>query len=87
MDVHVVQSELHRATKARSAKLQRRKKAAFDLRIIVADITKIGTESFCHIGPITIADVLVTNETSDPDKLRLLQEIEKAGVIVKFARM
>ena len=56
-------------------------------RIIVADITKIGTESFCHIGPITIADVLVTNETSDPEKLRLLQEIEKAGVIVKFARM
>lgn len=56
-------------------------------RIIVADITKIGTESFCHIGPITIADVLVTNETSDPEKMRLLKEIEKAGVIVKFARM
>ena len=56
-------------------------------RIIVADITKIGTESFCHIGPITIADVLVTNETGDPEKLRLLKEIEKAGVIVKFATM
>lgn len=56
-------------------------------RIIVADITKIGTESFCNIGPITIADVLVTNETSDPDKLRLLKEIEEAGVTVKFARM
>lgn len=56
-------------------------------RIIVADITKIGNESFCHIGPITIADVLVTNETGDPEKLRLLQEIEKAGVTVKFARM
>lgn len=55
-------------------------------RIIVADITKIGTESFCHIGPITIADVLVTNATSDPEKLRLLKEIEEAGVIVKFAR-
>lgn len=55
-------------------------------RIIVADITKIGTESFCHIGPITIADVLVTNETGDPEKLRLLKEIEDAGVIVKFAR-
>ena len=54
-------------------------------RIIVADITKIGTESFCHIGPITIADVLVTNETKDPEKLRLLKEIEEAGVIVKFA--
>ena len=54
-------------------------------RIIVADITKIGTESFCHIGPITIADVLVTNETNDPEKLRLLKKIEKAGVIVKFA--
>lgn len=55
-------------------------------RIIVADITKIGTESFCHIGPVTIADVLVTNETKDPEKLRLLKEIEEAGVIVKFAR-
>lgn len=55
-------------------------------RIIVADITKIGTESFCHIGDITIADVLVTNETNDPEKLRLLKEIEEAGVIVKFAR-
>lgn len=56
-------------------------------RIIVADITKIGTESFCHIGPITIADVLVTNETDDPEKLRLLKEIEEAGVTVKFARL
>ena len=54
-------------------------------RVIVADITKIGTESFCHIGPITIADVLVTNETDDPEKLRLLRQIEEAGVIVKFA--
>lgn len=56
-------------------------------RIIVADITKIGKESFCHIGPITIADVLVTNETRDPEKLRLLKQIEEAGVIVKFARV
>ena len=56
-------------------------------RIIVADITKIGKESFCHIGPITIADVLVTNETRDPEKLRLLKKIEEAGVIVKFARL
>ena len=55
-------------------------------RIIVADITKIGTESFCHIGDITIADMLVTNETDDPNKLRLLKKIEEAGVIVKFAR-
>ena len=55
-------------------------------RIIVADITKIGTESFCHIGPITIADVLVTNETTDPEKLRLLEKIREAGVTVKFAR-
>ena len=54
-------------------------------RIVVADITKIGTESFCHIGPITIADVLVTNNTADPEKLRLLKKIEEAGVIVKFA--
>lgn len=55
-------------------------------RILVADITKIGNESFCNIGPITIADVLVTNETRDPEKLRLLREIEEAGVIVKYAR-
>lgn len=56
-------------------------------RVVVADITKLGIESFCHIGPITIADVLVTNETKDPEKLRLLRKIEEAGVIVKFARM
>ena len=56
-------------------------------RIVVADVTKIGTESFCHIGPITIADVLVTNETEDPEKLRLLKKIEEAGVTVKFARL
>ena len=56
-------------------------------RVIVADITKIGTESFCHIGPITIADVLVTNETDDPEKLRLLRQIEEAGVTVKFAHL
>lgn len=55
-------------------------------RVVVADITKIGRESFCHIGEITIADVLVTNETDDPEKLRLLKEIEEAGVIVKFSR-
>lgn len=55
-------------------------------RIIVADITKIGNESFCHIGDITIADMLVTNETGDPEKLRLLKKIEEAGVIVKIAR-
>ena len=56
-------------------------------RVIVADITKIGTESFCHIGPITIADVLVTNKTDDPVKLRLLRQIEEAGVTVKFAHL
>lgn len=55
-------------------------------RIIVADITKIGVESFCHIGDITVADVLVTNETDDPEKMRLLRQIEEAGVTVIFAR-
>lgn len=55
-------------------------------RIVVADITKIGTESFCNIGDITTADVLVTNKTADPEKLRLLRKIEEAGVTVKFAR-
>ena len=54
-------------------------------RIIVADITKIGAECFCNIGPVTIADVLVTNKTNDPEKLKLLKEIEAAGVIVKLA--
>jgi DeoR/GlpR family transcriptional regulator of sugar metabolism len=53
---------------------------------VVADITKIGTESFCNIGDITTADVLVTNETTDPEKLRLLEKIREAGVTVKFAR-
>lgn len=55
------------------------------MRIVVADITKIGTESFCHIGAITIADILVTNETEDPEKKEILRQIADAGVRIYYA--
>ena len=35
-------------------------------RIVLADISKIGKESFCNIGEISYADILVTNRTEDP---------------------
>jgi len=56
-------------------------------RIIVADITKIGEESFCHIGDISLIDVLVTNKTDDPEKLRVLQRIADAGVAIRYAEV
>ena len=55
------------------------------MRIIVADITKIGVESFCNIGPITLADVLVTNKTDAPEKLEILERIAQKGVEIRFA--
>ncbi|MEN6417325.1 MAG: DeoR/GlpR family DNA-binding transcription regulator [Clostridiaceae bacterium] len=54
-------------------------------RIIVADITKIGEESFCHIGDISMIDVLVTNKTDNPAKMEILRQIENAGVKVRYA--
>lgn len=54
-------------------------------RIVVADITKIGKESFCNIGEITLADVLVTNRSDDPKKQQLLKKIEEAGVELVYA--
>ncbi|MCI8418594.1 MAG: DeoR/GlpR transcriptional regulator [Lachnospiraceae bacterium] len=55
------------------------------MRILVADITKIGMESFCHVGNIRDADVLVTNRTEEPEKLELLEQISQAGVTVEYA--
>jgi DeoR/GlpR family transcriptional regulator of sugar metabolism len=54
------------------------------VKIVAADITKIGKKSFCHIGDIQDADILVTNRTDDPEKLRVLREIEEAGVAVEY---
>lgn len=54
-------------------------------RIVVADSTKIGKETFCNVGEISLADILVTNPTDDPEKQRLLKQISDAGVEVVFA--
>ena len=56
------------------------------MRIVVADLTKIGVESFCHISDISIMDILVTNCTDDPEKLKVLQKIAEAGVRVVLAK-
>lgn len=54
-------------------------------RILVADITKIGLECFCHIGDLSLIDILVTNHTEDAEKLQILARIEAAGVRVIMA--
>ena len=55
------------------------------MRIVAADITKIGVESFCNIGDITLANVLVTNRTRDPEKLAVLERIAAKGVTIQYA--
>lgn len=55
------------------------------MRIIVADSTKIGLESFCNIAPIDKADILVTNATDDPEKLEILEQIAGLGVKILYA--
>jgi DeoR/GlpR family transcriptional regulator of sugar metabolism len=57
------------------------------MKILVVDITKIGIESFCHVGSITDVDVLVTNWTDDPVKMEILCRIAEAGVIVEYAEV
>lgn len=51
-------------------------------KILVADITKIGIESCCHVGNITDVDILVTNRTEDAEKLKILKAIAERGVEV-----
>ncbi|MCI8852366.1 MAG: DeoR/GlpR transcriptional regulator [Lachnospiraceae bacterium] len=55
------------------------------MRILVADVTKIGLESFCHVGGINDADILVTNRTEDEEKLAILGRIAAAGVTIEYA--
>lgn len=54
-------------------------------RILLADSTKIGVESFCHVADLNVADVLVTNRTEDPVKLEKLEQIRKMGIEVVVA--
>ena len=55
------------------------------MRIVVADSTKIGIESFCNVAPINKADILITNVTNDSKKMEILKEIENLGVKVFYA--
>ena len=48
-------------------------------------MTKIGLESFCHVGGINDADILVTNRTEDEEKLAILGRIAAAGVTIEYA--
>jgi len=54
-------------------------------RILVADSTKLGVESFCNIGDISYADILVTNPTKDPEKQKVLKKVSDAGVMIVYA--
>lgn len=54
-------------------------------RIIVADSTKIGVESFCNVGKIFLADILVTNYPEKVEQQLLLKQISETGVIVVYA--
>lgn len=48
--------------------------------IAVADDTKIGFESFCHVGNLHVADQLIANET--PSNAEELKKIEAMGICV-----
>lgn len=48
--------------------------------IAVADDTKIGFESFCHVGDLSVVDMLVTNATQGTETE--LQNIEAMGIRV-----
>lgn len=48
--------------------------------VAVADDSKIGFESFCHVGDLSVVDMLMTNATGETEPE--LQKIETAGVHV-----
>jgi len=48
-------------------------------RVVVADFTKIGRQSFAFIAQIKSFDILITNENADVDELT---QIERSGVQV-----
>ena len=48
--------------------------------IAVADDTKIGFESFCHVGDLCVVDMLMTNATQDTETE--LRSIEALGIHV-----
>ena len=54
-------------------------------RILLADSTKIGVESFCHVADLSVTDVLVTNRTDDPVKMKKLEQIRAMGIEVVIA--
>lgn len=63
-----------------AADLLRKMIARTQTVIAVADDTKIGFESFYHVGDLRVVDMLMTNTTVDNEKE--LQKIEAAGIRV-----
>jgi DeoR/GlpR family transcriptional regulator of sugar metabolism len=51
--------------------------------IVVADSSKFQTIAFAHIGPLTIAHQLITDQV--PPKL-LLDSLKQAGVVIKVVK-
>ncbi|MDW5326807.1 DeoR/GlpR family DNA-binding transcription regulator [Plantactinospora sp. KLBMP9567] len=51
-------------------------------RVVVADSTKLGRATFARIGPVQLADVLVTDERADPEQVAALRD---AGLTVVLA--
>ena len=63
-----------------AADLLRKMIARTQTVIAVADDTKIGFESFCHVGDLGEVDTLITNPTGSTEQE--LQKIEAMGICV-----
>ena len=63
-----------------AADLLRKMIARTETVIVVADDTKIGFESFYHVGDLSAVDMLITNATSKTEQE--LQKIQNIGIHV-----
>ena len=63
-----------------AADLLRKMIARTETMIVVADDTKIGFESFYHVGDLSAVDMLITNATSKTEQE--LQKIQNIGIHV-----
>ncbi len=63
-----------------AADLLRKMIARTETVIVVADDTKIGFESFYHVGDLSAVDMLITNATSKTEQE--LQKIQNIGIYV-----
>lgn len=55
--------------------------------LLVADDTKIGFESFYHVGDASAVTKLFTNECDDPQKNAILNDLEHMGIAVERCRV